>query len=210
MPLSFRLTVSRSPQPPNFSLRSSLLDLQGQLSQVTAQVQKSRSRIHRIVGGHVANLAIQDERRVYPFHLSSRGRRILQRGSTIQRCSTLFPSYACGEHLLMSGSRALKPTTGSQSLVRRQSAILSPSSSSSSSTESNSTSPSQSGLFWEATPPHISQVRRHTSNRIGVVIVSYLREVPDAVRLMQPCLSNLISRQGHHCVLPGRPYPFPF
>ena len=70
--------------------------------------------------------------RVYPFHLSSRGRRIiLERGRTIWRRSTLFPSYACGEHLQMSGSHAPKSYNGLSITCRRRSAMLSPSSSSS-------------------------------------------------------------------------------
>ena len=81
----------------------------------------------------------------------------------------------------MSGNRAAKPTMGYQSLVGGATFSLS-----SSSTESNSTSPSQSGLLGQRCP-HISQVKRLTSTRNGVVIVSCHGVFPGAVRRVPLC-----------------------
>ena len=110
--------MSRDPQHPNVLLNSSLLSLHAQLNQETAVVQRFHCRTHRTVGCHTSNLATLKGGGLTCFFFSKEeDEKNLQRGRTIKRCSTLFPSYACGEHHLMSGNRATKPTMGSQSLV---------------------------------------------------------------------------------------------
>ena len=66
MPLSFQADNSS----PFFSIKSSLLSLQGQLSQVTALAQRSQCRIHKLSVSHIANLAIREEGRVFRLSFS--------------------------------------------------------------------------------------------------------------------------------------------